>query len=185
MSPLGGAGMRRASTQAALHGGLVERVMGSSNVRGAWQQVKDNRGAPGVDGMTVDDFVPFAREHWPAIRQALLDGSYQQPVRRVEIPKPMGRGVRLLGIPTVLASPIAQAIQQVLTPIFDPDFSESSFGFRPGRGAHGALRQVQRWAGEGYRIAVDLDLEKCFDEISHDVLLARVARKVRDRRLLA
>ena len=178
--------MRRAPTQPALHDGLLERVMDRNNLRRAWRQVKANRGAPGVDGMTVDEFVAFAREHWPAIRQALLDGSYSpQPVRRVEIPKPSGRGVRLLGIPTVLDRLIAQAIQQVLTPIFDPDFSESSFGFRPGRGAHGAIRQVQRWAGEGYRIAVDLDLEKCFDQISHDVLMARVARKVRDRRLLA
>jgi RNA-directed DNA polymerase len=164
----------------------MRQVVDRNNLRRAWRQVKANRGAPGVDGMTVDEFVAFAREHWPAIRQALLDGSYSpQPVRRVEIPKPSGRGVRLLGIPTVLDRLIAQAIQQVLTPIFDPEFSESSFGFRPGRSAHGALRQVQRWAGEGYRIAVDLDLEKCFDQISHDVLMARVARKVRDRRLLA
>ncbi len=99
--------------------------------------------------------------------------------------EPSGGGVRLLGIPTVVASPIAQAIHQVLTPIFDPDFSESSFGLRPWRSAHGAVRQVQRFVGEGYRIVVDLDLEKCFDQISHDVLMARVARKVRDRRLLA
>ena len=178
--------MRRAPTQPALHDGLMGWVVDRNNLRRAWQQVKANRGAPGVDGMTVDDFPAFAREHWPAIRQALLDGTYSpRPVRRVEIPKPSGRGVRLLGIPTVLDRLIAQAIQQVLTPIFDPDFSESSFGFRPGRSAHGALRQVQRWVGEGYRIAVDLDLEKCFDQISHDVLMARVARKVRDRRLLA
>ena len=178
--------MRRAPTQPALHESLMRQVVDRNNLRRAWRQVKANRGAPGVDGMTVDEFVAFAREHWPAIRQALLDGSYSpQPVRRVEIPKPSGQGVRLLGIPTVLDRLIAQAIQQVLTPIFDPDFSESSFGFRPGRGAHGAIRQVQRWAGEGYRIAVDLDLEKCFDQINHDVLMARVARKVRDRRLLA
>ena len=99
---------------------------------------------------------------------------------------PSGRGVRLLGIPTVLDRLIAQAIQQVLTPIFDPGFSESSFGFRPGRSAHGALRQVQRWVGEGYRVAVDLDLEKCFDQISHDVLMARVARaRTKVRHLLA
>ena len=184
-SPTGGVAMRRAPTQPALHDRLMWRIVDRFNMLRAWQQVKDNQGAPGVDGMTVDEFPSFAREHWPAIRQALLDGSYSpQPVLRAEIPKPSG-GVRLLGIPTVLDRLIAQAIQQVLTPIFDPDFSESSFGFRPGRGAHGALRQVQRFAGEGYRVAVDLDLEKCFDQISHDVLMARVARKVRDRRLLA
>ncbi len=178
--------MRRTSTQPALHDRLMERVLDRFNMRSAWEQVKANRGAPGVDGMTVDEFPAFAREHWPAIREALLDGSYSpQPVRRVEISKPSGGGVRLLGIPTVVASPIAQAIHQVLTPIFDPDFSESSFGFRPWRSAHGAVRQVQRFIGEGYRIVVDLDLEKCFDQISHDVLMARVARKVRDRRLLA
>ena len=142
-SPTGGVAMRRAPTQPALHDGLLERVMDRNNLRRAWRQVKANRGAPGVDGMTVDEFPAFAREHWPSIRQALLDGSYSpQPVRRVEIPKPSGRGVRLLGIPTVLDRLIAQAIQQVLTPIFDPDFSESSFGFRPRRGAHGAIRQV-------------------------------------------
>lgn len=178
--------MRRAPTQPALHDGLMERVVDRNNLRRAWRQVKANRGSPGVDGMTIDEFPAFAREHWSAIRQALLDGTYSpQAVRRVEIPKPLGRGVRLLGIPIVLDRLIGQAIQQVLTPIFDPGFSESSFGFRPGRSAHGALRQVQRWAGEGYRVAVDLDLEKCFDQIPHDVLMARVARKVRDRRLLA
>ena len=136
--------------------------------------------------MTVEAFPAFARKHWPSIRQALLDGSYQpSPVRRVEIPKRRGRDKRPLGIPTVTDRLIAQAIAQVLTPIFDPEFSVSSFGFRPGCSAHGALRQVQRHIREGYRIAVDLDLEKFFDRVNHDVLMARIARKVRDKRLLA
>jgi RNA-directed DNA polymerase len=169
-----------------LHDDLMVRVLAPDNLRRAWKRVKANRGAPGVDGMTVDDFAALMREHWPNIRQALLDGTYTpSPVRRVEIPKPKGRGVRLLGIPTVLDRFIQQAIAQILTPLFDPAFSESSFGFRPGRSAHGALRQVQRHIGAGYRIAVDLDLEKFFDRVHHDVLLARVARKVRDKRLLA
>jgi RNA-directed DNA polymerase len=148
--------------------------------------VKANQGAPGIDGILLEDFPAFAREHWPTVRQALLDGSYQPtPVRRVAIPKPGGRGERQLGIPPVLDRLIAQAIAQVLTPLFDPEFSASSFGFRPGRSAHGALRQVQRYIGEGYRIAVDLDLEQFFDRVAHDVLLTRVARKVRDKRLLS
>lgn len=185
-NPTGGATERRVPTQPALHDDLMERVLAPENLRRAWKRVKANRGAPGVDGMTVDDFPALTREHWPNIRQALLDGTYTpSPVRRVEIPKPKGRGVRLLGIPTVLDRCIQQAIAQILTPIFDPAFSESSFGFRPGRSAHGALRQVQRHIGAGYRIAVDLDLEKFFDRVHHDVLLARVARKVRDKRLLA
>jgi RNA-directed DNA polymerase len=135
---------------------------------------------------TVEEFPGFARSHWPSMRQALLDGSYQpSPVRRVAILKPGGRGQRLLGIPIVLDRLICQAIQQVLTPIFDPDFSESSFGFQPGRSAHGAVRQVTRLLREGRRTAVDLDLEKFFDKVNHDVLLVRVSRKVRDKRLLA
>ena len=134
--------------------------------------------------MTLEDFPTFARSHWSAIRQALLDGTYQpQPVRRVSILKPHG-GERSLGIPNVVDRVIQQAIGQVLTPIFDPRFSESSFGFRPGRSAHGAVRQVQRYIGEGYRIAVDLDLEKFFDRVNHDVLMARMARKVKDKCLL-
>ena len=157
-----------------------------ANLRQAWKRVKANKGAPGVDGMTLEDFPAYARKHWPRIRQSLLDGTYQpQPVRRVSIPKPGGKGERLLGIPTVLDRLMCQAIAQVLTPIFDLGFSESSFGFRPGRSAHGALRQVQRYIRAGYRTAVDLDLEKFFDQVQHDVLMARVARKVKDKRLLA
>lgn len=186
VNPKGGAGSRRALTKPALHDNLMERMVDAANLQRAWKRVKANKGAPGVDGMTLEEFPTFAREHWSEIRQALLDGTYRpQPVRRVSIPKPGGRGERLLGIPTTLDRLITQAIQQVLTPIFDPTFSESSYGFRPGRSAHGALRQVQRYIDEGYRIAVDLDLEKFFDRVNHDVLMSRVAGKVRDKTLLA
>ncbi len=185
-NPSGGAGVRREPTQPALHDDLMARMLAPANLRRAWKRVKANRGAPGVDGITVDEFPAFAQENWFTIRQALLDGTYQpSPVRRVEIPKPKGRGVRLLGIPTVTDRVIQQAIAQILTPLFDPGFSESSFGFRPGRCAHGALRQVQRQVRTGYRVAVDLDLERFFDRVQHDVLLERVGRKVRDKHLLA
>ena len=183
-SPTGGAEARRVVTQPALHDDLMERIVDRANMRKAWKRVKANKGAPGSDGMTLEDFPTFARSHWSAVRQDLLDGTYQpKPVRRVSIPKPNG-GERWLGIPSVVDRVIQQAIGQVLTPIFDPGFSESSFGFRPGRSAHGAVRQVQRTIGEGYRFAVDLDLEKFFDRVNHDVLMARVARKVRDKCLL-
>jgi RNA-directed DNA polymerase len=184
-NPPGGACHRRGPTQPALHDNLMERVLDRANMQRAWKHVKANRGAPGIDGMTVEEFPAFARSHWSATRQALLDGSYQpSPVRRVSIPKPGGRGQRPLGIPIVLDRLICQAIQQVLTPIFDPDFSESSFGFRPRRSAHGALRQVMRFLKEGRRIAVDLDLAKFFDHVNHDLLLSRLGRTVRDKRLL-
>ena len=183
-SPTGGAEARRVVTQPALHDDLMERIVDRTNMRRAWKRVKANKGAPGSDGMTLEDFPTFARSHWSTIRQDLLDGTYQpQPVRRVSIPKPNG-GERSLGIPSVVDRVIQQAIGQVLTPIFDPGFSESSFGFRPGRSAQGAVRQVQRYIGEGYRFAVDLDLEQFFDRVNHDVLMARVARKVRDKCLL-
>ena len=183
-SPTGGAEARRVFTQPALHDDLMEQIVDRANMRRAWKRVKANKGAPGSDGMTLEDFPTFAHSHWSTVRQDLLDGTYQpQPVRRVSIPKPNG-GERWLGIPSVVDRVIQQAIGQVLTPIFDPGFSESSFGFRPGRSAHGAVRQVQRTIGEGYRFAVDLDLEKFFDRVNHDVLMARVARKVRDKCLL-
>ena len=184
-NPTGGADGRRVPAQPTLHDNLMERIVDPANMRRAWKRVKANKGAPGIDRMTLEDFPAFARLHWSEIRQALLDGTYKpQAVRRVSIPKPNG-GERRLGIPTVTDRVIQQAIGQVLTPIFDPRFSESSHGFRPGRAAHGALRQVQRYICEGYRVAVDLDLEKFFDKVNHDVLMSRVARKVRDKTLLA
>jgi len=185
MNPSGGAEGRHRFTQPALHVDLMEAVVAPHNMRRAWARVKSNRGAPGIDGMPVEDFPAFACLHWPAIRQALLDGSYRpQPVRRVSIPKP-GGGERALGIPNVVDRVIQQAIAQVMTPIFDPQFSESSFGFRPKRSAHGAVKQVQAYLKAGYRIAVDLDLAKFFDNVQHDILMARVARGVGDKRLLA
>jgi RNA-directed DNA polymerase len=130
---------------------LMEEVLAAENLRRAWRRVKANRGAPGIDGMPIEDFAKFAREQWPTIRDRLVDGSYRpQPVRRVMIPKP-GGGERPLGIPTVMDRLIQQAIAQVLTPIFDPEFSASNFGFRPNRSAHGALRQVQADIRAGHR----------------------------------
>lgn len=143
MNPTGGDELRREATQPALQEDLIERVLDPENLQRAWKRVKANRGAPGIDGMPVEDFPAFAGEHWPEVRQALREGRYQpQPVRRVTIPKP-GGGERGLGIPTVVDRVIQQAIAQVIGPLFDPEFSESSFGFRPGRSAHGAVRQVQ------------------------------------------
>ena len=185
LNPHGGAGARHRLTQPALHDDLMQAVVAPANMRRAWARVKANKGAPGIDGMSIGDFPAFARAHWSAIRQALLDGSYRpQPVRRVLIPKPDG-GERALGIPNVVDRVIQQAIAQVMTPIFDPGFSESSFGFRPKRSAHGAVKQVQAYIKAGYRIAVDLDLAKFFDNVQHDTLMARVARRVGEKRLLA
>ncbi|MCM2289000.1 MAG: group II intron reverse transcriptase/maturase [Sulfuritalea sp.] len=185
MNPTGGAEDRRRATQPALHDNLMEAVLSPANLHRAWRRVKSNGGAPGIDGLRIEDFPAYAREQWPTIRQSLDDGRYQpQPVRRVSIPKPDG-GERALGIPTVVDRVIQQAIAQVMTPIFDPEFSESSYGFRPRRSAHGALRQVKADIKAGYRIAVDLDLAKFFDNVDHDILMARVARRIADRRLLA
>lgn len=163
---------------------LLEDVLTSDNLAQAWRRVKANKGAPGIDGMTIEDFPSHARAHWPAIRQQIIEGRYQpQAVRRVEIPK-HGGGKRMLGIPTVMDRVIQQAVAQVLTPIFDPSFSESSFGFRPGRNAHQAIRQVQRHVKDGRSIAVDIDLAKFFDTVNHDVLMNLLARSIADKRLL-
>jgi RNA-directed DNA polymerase len=184
MNPTGGVGDRRGATQPALHDNLMEAVLSPANLHQAWRRVKSNRGAPGIDGLRIEDFPAHAREHWSAIRQTLSDGRYQpQPVRRVTIPKPDG-GERALGIPTVVDRVIQQAIAQVMTPLFDPEFSASSYGFRPKRSAHGALKQVKVDIQAGYRIAVDLDLAKFFDNVDHDILMARVARRIGDKRLL-
>jgi RNA-directed DNA polymerase len=135
--------------------------------------------------MTIEEFPAFAREHWANIRQARRDGTYQpSPVRRTEIPKRHGQGKRWLGIPTVVDRIIQQAMAQVLGPLFDPEFSASSFGFRPGHSAHQAVKQIQSYIKRGYKVAVDLDLAKFFDRVNQDALLARVARKVRDKAVL-
>jgi RNA-directed DNA polymerase len=164
---------------------LMEEVCARENLLGAYRRVVRNGGAAGTDGMTVEELMPYCREHWARIREELLSGRYEpEPVRRVEIPKPDGKGTRALGIPTVLDRMIQQALLQVLTPIFDPTFSADSYGFRPGRGAHDAVRRARKHMAAGYRWVVDLDLEKFFDRVNHDVLMARVARRVKDRRVL-
>jgi len=164
---------------------LMEAVVERSNMVQALHQVERNRGAAGVDGMAVDDLRPHLKEQWLAIKESLLSGSYKpQPVRRVEIPKPDGKGVRKLGIPTVVDRLIQQALHQVMSPIFDPRFSGSSYGFRRGRSAQDAVKQAREYVREGRRWVVDLDLEKFFDRVNHDILMARVARKVKDKRVL-
>lgn len=163
---------------------LMEQIVDVQNLERAWRNVKANRGAPGPDGITLDQFFDTFRDIWPEIRQQLLEGTYEpSPARRKSIPKPDG-SERHLGIPNVQDRLIQQAILQVLTPIFDPGFSESSFGFRPRRSAQGAALQVQHHIRAGYRVCVDMDLSKFFDRVQHDVLLARVARKVHDKRVL-
>ena len=163
---------------------LMEKIVDPDNLDRAWKKVRSNRGAPGPDGITIDEFPDHCREHWPTIKQQLLDGTYQpSPARRKSIPKPDG-SQRHLGIPNVMDRLIQQAVLQILTPIFDPDFSESSFGFRPKRSAQDAAKQVQRYIRSGYRQCIDMDLSKFFDRVQHDTLMVRVARKVHDRRLL-
>jgi RNA-directed DNA polymerase len=163
---------------------LMEQVVERSNLRLAYQRVVENKGAPGVDNVTVAELKDWLKAHWPSVKQALLEGRYlPRPVRRVDIPKPSG-GVRTLGVPTVVDRLIQQALHQVLQPRFEPTFSDGSFGFRPGRGAHQAVRKAQGYICEGRRWVVDLDLEKFFDRVNHDVLMARVAREVSDVRVL-
>jgi group II intron reverse transcriptase/maturase len=160
-------------------------MLGRENMLKALRAVETNRGAGGIDGMEVGQLRGFLKEHWAGIKERLLTGSYEpQPVRRVDIPKP-GGGTRMLGIPTVLDRLIQQAIHQILSPIWEGEFSEHSYGFRPGRSAAQAVRAAQGHVNAGKRWVVDLDLEKFFDRVNHDVLMARVARRVNDRRMLA
>ncbi len=164
---------------------LMEEVCERENCKRALKRVKANKGSPGVDSMTVHELPGFLQQHWPAIREQLLNGTYQpQPVRRKEIDKPDGGGVRKLGIPTVLDRFIQQAVMQVLQKRWDRAFSDHSYGFRPGRSAHQAVEAAQQYIAAGYRWVVDLDLEKFFDRVSHDKLMARIAERVSDKRLL-
>jgi RNA-directed DNA polymerase len=168
----------------ALTGHLMEEVIDRQNLNRAYRRVKANKGAAGVDGMTLHELRDWLAQHKQELIATLLDGSYQpQAVRGVEIPKP-GGGMRQLGIPTVVDRLVQQAILQVLEPILDPTFSASSFGFRVGRGAHDALAQASRYVAAGRTIVVDMDLEKFFDRVNHDILMARLARRVADKRLL-
>jgi RNA-directed DNA polymerase len=163
---------------------LMEEVSRLDNLNQAYRRVKANKGAPGVDGMTIDELPTWLAAHQQEFLATLRDGTYEpQPVRGVQIPKP-GGGVRQLGIPTVIDRLVQQALLQVLEPLLDPTFSASSYGFRPGRGAHDALAQAQKYVAEGRTIVVDMDLEKFFDRVNHDILMARLARRVADRRLL-
>jgi len=163
----------------------MEEVVRRDNMLRAYHRVKRNQGAAGVDGMSVEALPAVLQERWEAIREALLNGAYEpQAVRGVEIPKPGGNGVRVLGIPTVIDRLIQQALLQVLQPVFEPTFSDSSFGFRPGRSAHQALERAREHLASGRRWVVDMDLEKFFDRVNHDVLMSRLARRIEDKRIL-
>jgi RNA-directed DNA polymerase len=163
---------------------LMERVLERGNLFRALRQVRRNGGSPGIDGMNVESLGDYLKQHWPEIRHGLLEGTYRpQPVRRVEIPKP-GGGMRPLGIPTVLDRLIQQALLQVLQADWDGSFSEHSYGFRPGRSAHQAVASAQGFLREGRAWVVDMDLEKFFDRVNHDKLMARVRQRVADGRVL-
>jgi len=163
---------------------LMEEICQRENLKRAIQRVKQNKGSPGIDGMTVKKLPGYLKKHWPRIREQLLAGTYQpQPVKRSEIPKPDG-GIRKLGIPTVLDRFVQQAIMQVLQKYWDKTFSEHSYGFRPGRSAHQAINLSQQYVEQGYRWVVDIDLEKFFDRVNHDKLMGKLAKRISDKRLL-
>ena len=173
-----------ADRERALTESLMEAVVAADNMRRALKRVKANKGSPGIDGMKISEMTDYLKEHWPRICKELLEGRYQpQPVKRVEIPKPDG-GVRQLGIPTVVDRLIQQAILQVMDPLYDPGFSSSSYGFRPGKSAHQALEAAKGHVVEGRDWVVDLDLEKFFDRVNHDLLMSRLAKRIADKRLL-
>jgi RNA-directed DNA polymerase len=164
---------------------LLEAVVERKNMWLALKQVERNSGAAGVDNMTVEQLRTYLHEHWPRIKAELLAGDYQpQPVLKVEIPKRGGKGRRMLGIPTVVDRLIEQALHQVLSPRFEPDFSDSSYGFRPQRSAHQAVLKARQYVREGRRWVVDIDLEKFFDRVNHDILMSRLARRIKDKRVL-
>lgn len=163
---------------------LMEGILRTSNLQEAFKRVRANKGSPGIDGMTVEEVQDYYRKNWPTLESQLLEGTYQpQPVLRVEIPKPEG-GVRKLGIPTVLDRVIQQAVLQVFQERFDSTFSQHSYGFRPGRSAHQAVAQAQKYLAEGYRWVVDIDLEKFFDRVNHDLLMGLLAKRITDKRVL-
>ncbi len=177
-------GAMRGTESPASANRLMEEVCERENLKAALRRVKANQGSPGVDGMTVIGIKDYLKQHWPAIREQLLSGTYEpKPVRRVEIPKPDG-GVRKLGIPTVLDRFIQQAVMQVLQKRWDRTFSDHSYGFRPGRSAQQAVAQAQQYIAEGHGWCVDLDLEKFFDRVNHDKLMGQIAKRVEDKRLL-
>lgn len=163
---------------------LLEKILANNNMNEAYKRVVRNKGKHGIDGMRVDELLPYLKENGRQLQRDILEGKYQpKPVRRVEIPKPEG-GVRLLGIPTTIDRMVQQAIAQQLTPIFEPKFSESSYGFRPNRNAHQAIKKSQEYINAGYKWVVDIDLEKYFDTVNHDKLMALVAKEVKDKRVL-
>jgi group II intron reverse transcriptase/maturase len=165
-------------------GRLWEKIFSRENLQAGLKRVRENKGAPGVDGMTVEELEGHLKEHWPSIREKLEQGEYQpSPIKRQEIPKP-GGGMRKLGIPTVLDRFIQQAVQQVLSPLFEETFSDHSYGFRPGRNTHDAVKAAQGYIQEGYKWAVDIDLERFFDTVNHDRLMARMKETVVDKRVL-
>jgi group II intron reverse transcriptase/maturase len=165
-------------------GRLWEKIFSRENLQAGLKRVRENKGAPGVDGMTVEELEGHLKEHWPSIREKLEQGEYQpSPIKRQEIPKP-GGGMRKLGIPTVLDRFIQQAVQQVLSPLFEETFSDHSYGFRPGRNTHDAVKAAQGYIQEGYKWVVDIDLERFFDTVNHDRLMARMKETVVDKRVL-
>jgi len=164
--------------------GLMEAVCERGNLKLAYQRVIENKGAAGVDGIGVAEFKDHLKQHWPTIKAKLLVGDYMpQAVRRVDIEKPQG-GTRTLGIPTLTDRMVQQALHQMLSPIFEADFSESSYGFRPGRNAHQAVKAAKQYVAEGRRIVVDMDLEKFFDRVNHDILMEKLSKKIGDGRVL-
>jgi len=164
---------------------MIQELLSRENLLSALKRVEANKGSHGVDGMSVRTLREHILQNWYQLRQAIEEGTYEpSPVRRVEIPKPDGKGIRLLGIPTVTDRFIQQAIAQVLNPVFDPQFSEHSYGFRPKRRGHNAVREAKQYLKDGYRWVVDLDLEKFFDRVNHDRLMARLAEKVKDTMVL-